>query len=186
MMIDLEYSIFSLAVIVLYIGSFIYFKFKSKKDWRFLLFYTIFYIYLVEVVNLTQFPIYISEQEISLWNRVSFIPFVSLNPAQSFFNIVLTIPFGFGLPFLIRISWKRVIVCSLIFTFCIELTQFIVGVTVGSYRIADIDDIIFNFIGSLLGYLLFLLFKQFCFRIYGQKKEKAPKLFQQIVGKEND
>ena len=67
-------------------------------------------------------------------------------------NIVMFIPWGFGLPLL----WKKyryflkLAMMSLILPVCIEFIQLFVGRTV------DVDDVILNFMGSMLGGFLFL------------------------------
>ncbi|MCH4170021.1 MAG: VanZ family protein [Lactobacillus sp.] len=80
-----------------------------------------------------------------------------LEPAiiQPLFNIVLTLPFGVYLRYFGR-SWKRV----LIYTFCLslffELTQLsgLYGIYPRPYRLFDVDDLLLNTLGGLVGYVI--------------------------------
>lgn len=80
-------------------------------------------------------------------------------PLQSFMylvyniigNIIWFMPFGYMLHhFVNRINVKRVILYSFMLSFYIELGQYVLRV-----GISDIDDIILNTLGGLLGYLLY-------------------------------
>ena len=67
---------------------------------------------------------------------------------QSFGNVLWFIPFGFGLPSLRRtkIAAWRVIGWGLLLSLAIESLQFVLV-----SGVADIDDVIFNTIGTILG-----------------------------------
>jgi glycopeptide antibiotics resistance protein len=67
------------------------------------------------------------------------------------------IPFGLGLPFVTNFSIKKVIILGMFFSITIELSQLLIGlITKIPFRIADINDVIFNTVGVLIGYILFL------------------------------
>src|SRR5713226_2386456 len=68
-------------------------------------------------------------------------------------NIILFMPLGFLLPLLYRpISWKSVLGIAVAFSLCIETLQLVLRA-----GIFDVDDILFNTLGVMLGYLVFLL-----------------------------
>ena len=70
-------------------------------------------------------------------------------------NIVGFIPLGLLVPALfkrLRSVWKMICI-SLLISLLFELTQ--LGTALGSF---DVDDLLLNAIGGLLGYLLFLVF----------------------------
>lgn len=73
---------------------------------------------------------------------------------QSFGNVLWFIPFGFGLPSLRRtkIAAWRVIGWGLLLSLAIESLQFVLA-----SGVADIDDVIFNTIGTILGFGLWRL-----------------------------
>ncbi len=76
-------------------------------------------------------------------------------------NTVAFSPFGFFLPLLFRLCkrFKATILISIGFSLLIELVQFIF--CLGS---CDIDDIILNVFGSLLGYGVYHLFRSLYFK----------------------
>lgn len=77
-----------------------------------------------------------------------------------FGNILLFIPFGFLFPCLNRGLQKRrnFILFALLLPTGIELGQFSISLIINAvYRIADIDDVILNFLGILIGFLIFKL-----------------------------
>ena len=70
-------------------------------------------------------------------------------------NVIVFVPFGLLLPLaapsLGRL--RRVLLAGLALSLTIELGQLVVSLTLGySYRIADVDDVILNLTGVLLGY----------------------------------
>jgi glycopeptide antibiotics resistance protein len=75
-------------------------------------------------------------------------------------NIAAFVPLGVfvGLTWPERSSWRRAFVLSLAATVAIEATQLGLSLLMGyPYRNADIDDVIVNTAGGLLGYGLFVV-----------------------------
>ena len=69
-------------------------------------------------------------------------------------NIILFVPLGLGLPFIWReISFVKVLLLGASCSFLIEFIQAFIG------RDGNIDDLLCNTAGGLIGYLLFLLLK---------------------------
>ena len=67
-------------------------------------------------------------------------------------NIIMFIPFGFFTSYYLKLDKKRIIFyLALIVSVVIELIQLKIG------RAFDVDDIILNMVGSLLGYFLYRL-----------------------------
>ncbi len=72
-------------------------------------------------------------------------------------NVFMTVPLGILLPMLMpgRKKWFYPLV-FFGFTFAIEAMQLLTGALLGTfYRTADIDDIILNFTGAMIGLLIF-------------------------------
>lgn len=69
-------------------------------------------------------------------------------------NILMFVPLGFILPVVFpRVrAFARTAVCMLSFSFLIELVQYFIG------RSADVDDLILNTVGGMVGYLIFYAF----------------------------
>ncbi len=71
---------------------------------------------------------------------------------QLILNIAMFLPYGFLLPITaksLRRGWKTAL-AVLAITLAVETLQYFMG------RSADIDDVIMNFLGGILGYWLFL------------------------------
>lgn len=68
-------------------------------------------------------------------------------------NIMLFIPLGFFIPIVFKSKRKfyKTSLISLFVTFSIEFFQYFIG------RSSDIDDIITNMIGAIIGYIVFIL-----------------------------
>lgn len=80
-------------------------------------------------------------------------------------NVVAFAPFGFLLP-LLNVNYRRfhkIAILSILFSVVIETSQLLLKVGV-----FDIDDILLNSMGGILGYLCFLLFHLIYKRIYRQ------------------
>ncbi|MGG0177743.1 VanZ family protein [Gottfriedia acidiceleris] len=142
-------------------------KIKFKKDIVHLFFFTIMYIYLCFVLNYTQFPIYVSQTfrnmiGLHTWKNLNLVPLVNLTMQDletSLLNVLMTIPFGFGLPFITKCTFKKIVIAGLIIGVIIESLQGGIGLLNGyTFRVVDINDIIFNFTGTLIGYSIFKLF----------------------------
>lgn len=75
---------------------------------------------------------------------------------QPFFNIVLTIPFGFYLRYYFKRSVPQIIIMSFGLSLFFELTQLsgLYGFYPRPYRLFDVDDLILNTTGGLIGGVL--------------------------------
>ncbi len=74
-------------------------------------------------------------------------------------NVYLTIPLGFGIFFLLGGYKKKALWVSLFIGLYIELTQLLISLFLGfPYRVIDINDVLFNGLGVLIGYLIFRVF----------------------------
>lgn len=75
---------------------------------------------------------------------------------QVIFNIALLMPLGMALRYYFRARWKWVLALSFGFSLFIEITQLtgIYGFYAHPYRLFDVDDLMTNTLGGMLGYLL--------------------------------
>lgn len=158
---------------ILWIGLTALLRARYKKDLVYLLFFTIFFVYIYNVLRYTLFqfqsliilkyfvPDLILNGQTD-GKSINLIPLISLTEGDlktSLLNILLMMPFGFGLPFLARVRLGRVAFLAGIFSVLIEFLQLTSGLLANiTFRIADINDVLFNTLGGLSGYLLFLLF----------------------------
>ena len=150
---DSVYVIGGLALLFLILLAFL--KFMKRKSNMYLLCFSVMYIYLCVVLDLTQFPIYASEGMKAamggqnVWREM-----------ESVLNIIVTIPLGFGLSFLMRCSWRQIMLSGLLVGGCAEAGQLLTALWVGfTFRHVNIDDILLNIIGVLLGYGVFKIFR---------------------------
>lgn len=156
---------------LVWLGAVAFLKLKKRKSLVYLLFFTLFYIYLYKVLDYTLFQfqslLFLRHFEPSLMLKgqtaeksLNLIPLVTLRLTDvktSFLNILLFIPFGFGLPFISNLRMKKLVIIGALFSLGIEFLQFITGFAAKTaFRIADINDVIFNTVGVVLGYLVFL------------------------------
>lgn len=92
------------------------------------------------------------------WVWVQVTPLITADPAGIILNVALFAPLGILLPLVARISSARgTLLATFLLSLSIELVQFVLAVTVGGGRIADIDDLLANCAGGLCGYGLFRL-----------------------------
>ena len=77
------------------------------------------------------------------------------------FNIVLTIPFGMYLRYYFKCSLKKTFFLSFLLSLFFELTQLsgLYFIYPRPYRLFDVDDLILNTLGGVLGYFILGLFK---------------------------
>ncbi|CAM4153383.1 VanZ family protein [Erysipelothrix inopinata] len=163
---------------------YIYFRYMKNMEAKQIFWFTSFVIYLFLVIDITIFPIPTSLERIqynfiirdgnSVLDSINLIPNLSLNNILSrnfFLNMVMFAPFGFliNVIFIESSRFKKTFFGSLMFTLSIELTQLALLFFTGSFKTVDIDDIVSNILGSLIGLLFFsILFNQ----IKGDKERK--------------
>lgn len=131
--------------------------------------------YIGAVIAVTMFPIpldpqLIADRTVDGILRNNFVPFATMVSAfrdgpdyfalQVLGNLVLLVPFGFLLP----VVWvparraKMGLRAILIAALSIEAAQLVVSAAIGyTYRQADIDDVILNVLGGMLGFGMFTL-----------------------------
>lgn len=75
---------------------------------------------------------------------------------QVVFNILLTVPFGMFLRYYFRVRWLSGLILSFMLSLWFETTQLtgIYGIYDHAYRIFDIDDLLCNTLGGILGFLI--------------------------------
>ncbi|MGW5983210.1 VanZ family protein [Bacillus mycoides] len=159
MLIDFDGFIL-IGAFIIWLFLLLFFKLHLKKRNMYLLFFSIFYLYLCVVLNYTQFPIIIDEnmkKEIgqNVWRDANFIPFNTEHFAitTSLLNILLTIPFGFGFPYIKKTNFKQVVLSGIVLGFLLENLQLLSALYAGfTFRYVDINDVIFNCMGVILGY----------------------------------
>lgn len=99
---------------------------------------------------------------IHAWKNLNLVPLVNLTIQDletSLLNVLMTIPFCFGLPFITKCTFKKIVIAGLLFGVIIESLQGAIGLLNSyTFRVVDINDVLFNFTGTLIGYCIFKLF----------------------------
>ena len=152
---------------------------RSKK-----ILISLFIVYITVVVSITIFPIIIDPELMPMNDRsIVLIPFSTITNLienatlwtvvlQIIGNIIMTIPYGVFIPFMVKKKrWYNYLVYTLIFPLAIELTQLIICVSTNSfYRTVDIDDVILNSIGIIIGYGIYKILPKFVKEYFGNNK----------------
>jgi len=94
------------------------------------------------------------------YQSIQWIPLLTADAPSFLLNIVLFMPLGFMLPFIKPwIHSKRTAaLAGLAVSILIEITQLLLRVTLGNGRSTDLNDIIANTTGCVLGFVILNLF----------------------------
>ncbi|MBC1573284.1 hypothetical protein HB900_02250 [Listeria booriae] len=146
-----------------------------------IIFSTTMYVYLACVAGYTILPVRIDPglTEGGNWYLgINLIPFASIYDtyvntvymgmnirigiSQIVGNIIMFIPLGCLYPLCSKyhVTWKRMLCTAFVLSLSIEICQLLQNIFYqAAYRSADVDDLIWNTTGGLIGYALFLLCK---------------------------
>ena len=163
-------------LIIIYFWKF-YKKWKEKgRD--VLVVNTTMYIYLSFVLYFTLMPIITSLPFIfnHPYTPMNLVPFIDVLNSRGDFvrqvglNIIMTIPFGFLVPFIKKENVKllKIVFYTFLLSLGIELLQPLIN----GVRSADITDLITNVIGGIIGYVMYLIFKPLITKILNYLKNR--------------
>lgn len=95
-------------------------------------------------LNLTKFSSYLG-----VFKQREFI--------QPFFNLMLTVPFGIYLSYYFKNNFKKTVFYTFLLSVFFELTQLtaLYGLYPRPYRLFDVDDLMLNTLGGLIGYMIY-------------------------------
>lgn len=144
---------------------------KCHKEPVFYIFSTVMACYFMCVAKLTLFPIIMIGMPSNLKESINLIPFCNGIQKTDLLNLAMTVPLGFGMPFLVNIrNTRRAALLGLAAGLAIETAQYLeTFLTNGfSYRIIDINDVIFNFVGTVTGFLGLYLFSRIFLKLSRQ------------------
>jgi glycopeptide antibiotics resistance protein len=181
---------------LIWVGIVAFLRVKKKKSFVYLMFFTIFYVYIVKVLDYTLFQfqallllkyfmpnLMLNGQ--TAGQNINLIPLIALGPQDlktSLLNILLLVPFGFGLPFVTDFRLRQIVVAGALFSISIELLQLITGIAAKTtFRIADVNDVIFNTAGAAIGYLLFVGFMRVYRRLSREREMTANPIMRYIA-----
>lgn len=161
---DLGIPVWPIGILILVILLGVLWHRKHKLSYLF--FFSIFWVYVMFGLDKVFFPLQINGQyvdamkQISSMSQVNFVPFyfgqygLTVGSVLGIvYNILLTVPLGFGLNFVTRVRTKDVLRLSIAIGLGIEIIQFVISLILGyNYRVVDINDALLNGIGIWLGY----------------------------------
>jgi glycopeptide antibiotics resistance protein len=142
---------------------------RQGRSGSYLACFALFWVYILLALKVTLFPIPINGQYVDVMRQIPLMSHVNLKlfafgpyginrvilimMAQ---NILLTVPFGFGLNFVTHIRARNFLWLPVAVGCGIEIVQLIISLALGyPYRVIDINDALLNAVGVLLGYVLF-------------------------------
>lgn len=146
-----------------------------RAPWRRVALQVLLIAYVAWVVSMTVFPVPLLgpgpvERVVSSLNHPNVVPTRTIRETLQLEsawqrarlllgNILVFVPFGLLVPALaarVR-SWPHALLAGLAFSVSIELAQLAVSLAVGYwYRMPDVDDVLLNVTGVMLGYALFV------------------------------
>ncbi|MGD6854274.1 VanZ family protein [Bacillus infantis] len=146
-----------------------------------------FGIYLLCVIHLVFFPIEVNigkyANQTKWYQTVNFIPVLTIDITTFMLNVLMLVPFGMYLPFLNRRidSIKEAAKLGFALSFAFEMVQLLIRVTLGSGRSTDVNDLLANTAGAIIGFFIVKsLFKMKFnagllkrFQLHGQKGESV-------------
>ncbi|AMA52445.1 VanZ family protein [Bacillus inaquosorum] len=145
-------------------------------------------VYFFNLISVTLFPMPIDADLIKDMKYDFYIPFVSGNNFIPFYffvdvyheglqyyvirsiggNLILFLPVGLLFPLLFKKlnNVKRILLTGFFISLFIELAQLSISVYIRSvYRSFDVDDLILNTLGTVIGYWLFFILSMFYKRV---------------------
>lgn len=149
-------------------------EWRQRHSLSYLLRFSVFWVYLLLVLSVTVFPIplpsdvgeIVTKQRV-MWtfSRVNLVPLYYGNfPNMRILlqeivqNIAMTVPLGFGVSFIAQLRAKDLARLAVAVGLGIEATQLVISLGVGGpYRTVDINDVLLNATGVLIGYGSFRL-----------------------------
>lgn len=139
---------------------------QKGKSISYLFFFSLFWLYLMQVVSVAVFPFPIDIPYEKFKPSINLVPFdfghcdsrrIEQCFRQIYENILLTLPFGIN--FVARIKPRHIFVLAAGVGAVLELIQLAVSLIFrASFRVIDINDIILNALGVLIGYGVFRIF----------------------------
>ena len=117
-------------------------------------------VYAAGVVANTVFPVFLDMPARSApWDAsLSLTPLAGYEVSDAVMNVLVFVPLGMLVPLLLsRPSWWRVLAVAAGFSLVIEVSQLVTAHLLGGGHVADVNDLVFNVLGGLLGHGLLTL-----------------------------
>jgi glycopeptide antibiotics resistance protein len=157
---------------IVYIG-FLIKNITKKKSAKEQFVFTVFYVYIIALLSVTFFPFpyqprLLHDLRLGGQPKNNIIPFndiyfMIMHDSTSDLikqiagNILLFMPFGFLIPLIkMNLTFRKALIIGIIGSASVEIIQLILDILINyNYRISDIDDVILNLLGFVIGYSIF-------------------------------
>ena len=119
-----------------------------------------FGVYLLCMINLVFFPIEVNigryANQTPWYKTINFIPVLTIDVKTFLLNVIMLIPFGMYIPFLMKteISVKKIAILGFGLSLSFEVVQLMIRVVLGSGRSTDINDLLANTAGAIIGFFI--------------------------------
>jgi len=116
-------------------------------------------IYAAGIIANTVFPIYLSPADSdAAWSpAIALVPFYDYEVEDALTNLAVFLPLGFLIPLLLqRASWQKVVLTAVSISLGIELAQLAAQAYFSGGHIADLNDLMWNTAGGVIGYGIYL------------------------------
>ncbi|MFL0565148.1 VanZ family protein [Microbacterium sp. 179-I 1D1 NHS] len=117
-------------------------------------------VYAAGIFANTIFPIYLSAVDSGeQWTpKLALVPFYDYEVDDALMNIAVFVPLGVLIPLLMRRpSWVKVVLTAVSVSLGIELAQLAAQAFFAGGHIADVNDLMWNIVGGVVGYAVYLL-----------------------------
>jgi len=113
-------------------------------------------VYIMSVLHLTLFPITVHSNLAPWLSALNWIPILTIDIKTFMLNIIMFVPLGvyFYLAFSHEKTIKQVAVYSLVGSVLLESTQLVIRIVLASGRSVDVNDLIANTLGGIVGYYI--------------------------------
>ncbi|WP_405154726.1 VanZ family protein [Paenibacillus sp. FSL K6-0108] len=123
-------------------------------------------IYMLGIMHFVFFPIDVNigiyANQTPWYQSIQWIPLLTADASSFLLNILLFMPLGFMLP--LARPWihsiRTAAASGLALSFLIEITQLLLRVTLGNGRSTDLNDLIANTAGSVIGFVILNMFSK--------------------------
>lgn len=154
--------------IVIFIVIYYYFIYLKYQKQKVLFYRTLLYVYIIDILFVTLLPLDFQYAQFDHFHHFTVHNFtfrdVIYHYGGAITNVILNtfmfIPFGFLVPLSFQYSFIKTTLIGLMTIIGIESLQMIFSLFCIGFRTFDITDIITNFIGLCLGYLIYYIDKK--------------------------
>lgn len=119
-----------------------------------------FGIYILSVIALTQLPINLdwsTYRDLTPWyKKINPIPILTIDMGSFILNVIMLFPYGVYQYLMTeeeKIRWEYLTLKRFVFSLCIELTQLFMYIIFNSARSVDVNDLVANTLGGVIGYV---------------------------------